>query len=262
MAALTKTNFPNLKKVRVLSRPLLRTLEKNDGPEQECLQRWDRWWTQSSRMGVRLEDCTGALLGTLPQVEMEEDDEEDESDDDEETESEDGEGTEEGPPRLRERALSTSWDSFLRNAGSCRRRGRTLTFRRSVVNRYVLAVLSVSYPVKHSHIDASSCPYDSSAFYVYNVILGVLGSSSRSQSEICHFVSGYLLKHWSRQDAGFFKLLMYNPALLYSLTVIPTSYRFYICMRQSCSPLTLTPIVLVVLIHTQSSVGSSFLCYL
>jgi len=47
-------------------------------------------------MGVRLEDCTGALLGTLPQVEMEEDDEEDGSDDDEETGSEDGEGREDG----------------------------------------------------------------------------------------------------------------------------------------------------------------------
>ena len=103
MAALTKANFPNLKKVRVLSRPLLRTLEKNDGPEQECLQRWDRWWSQFSRMGIRLEDCTGALLGTLPQVEMEEDDEEDEGDDgDDETGSEDEEETEERPPRLRE----------------------------------------------------------------------------------------------------------------------------------------------------------------
>ena len=39
MAALTKANFPNLKKVRVLSKPLLRKLKKNDGPEQECLQR-------------------------------------------------------------------------------------------------------------------------------------------------------------------------------------------------------------------------------
>jgi len=102
MAALTKANFPNLKKVRVLSRPLLENLDKNDGPEQECLQRWDRWWTQFSRMGVRLEDCTGALLGTLPQVDMEEEDEEYDNDTDEETGSEDGEGREGGPPRLRE----------------------------------------------------------------------------------------------------------------------------------------------------------------
>jgi len=99
IAALTKVNFPNLKTVRVLSRPLLRALERTDGPIAGCLQRWDKWWDQFSRMGVRLEDCTGALLGTLPQVDMEEDS------DEEELESDDGNEEEEildGPPRLRE----------------------------------------------------------------------------------------------------------------------------------------------------------------
>lgn len=81
IAALTKANFPNLKKVRVLSRPLLRKLEKSDGPEEEYLERWDRWWTRFAGMRVRLEDCTGALLGTLPQVRTDEGSSEEESED-------------------------------------------------------------------------------------------------------------------------------------------------------------------------------------
>jgi hypothetical protein len=100
MAALTRVNFPNLKKVRVLSRPLLRALEKTDGPTAGCLQRWDKWWNMFYKMGVRLEDCTGALLGTLPPVDMGDDDMSDE----EESESDDGDEEEEeisgGPPRL------------------------------------------------------------------------------------------------------------------------------------------------------------------
>ena len=100
MAALTKVNFPNLKIVRVLSRTLLRSLEKNDGPEQECLQRWDRWWTQFTRMGVRLEDCTGAMLGTLPQEEGMDDNESDDSDEGTESEDEDGDEVVVEGPRL------------------------------------------------------------------------------------------------------------------------------------------------------------------
>lgn len=105
VAALTKTNFPNLKIVRVLSRTLLRALEKSDGPDAGYLQRWDRWWAKFSAMGVRLEDCTGALLGTLPQMDIEgEEHEDDGSDSDEENDSDDYEVEEEviEGPRLGE----------------------------------------------------------------------------------------------------------------------------------------------------------------
>jgi hypothetical protein len=80
-AALNRHNFPALKCVRVLSRTVLSDLNAADGPEQTCLERWDRWWGQCVRQGSRLEDCTGALLGTLP---------EDDDSDDEDEDAEDG----------------------------------------------------------------------------------------------------------------------------------------------------------------------------
>ncbi|KAI0037168.1 hypothetical protein K488DRAFT_23771, partial [Vararia minispora EC-137] len=69
-AQLTKKNFPNLTLVRVLSRPLLAALERNNGPEEdEGLARWQRWDRQCQLAGIRLEDCTGAPLGELPEDE-------------------------------------------------------------------------------------------------------------------------------------------------------------------------------------------------
>jgi hypothetical protein len=63
---LTRTLFPALKVVRVLNRTLLAGLERQNGPEDEGYARWERWETQCNAEGVRLEDCTGALLGDLP----------------------------------------------------------------------------------------------------------------------------------------------------------------------------------------------------
>ncbi|EED80420.1 predicted protein [Postia placenta Mad-698-R] len=81
-AALTKRDFPRLQRVRVLNRTLLRDLEAADGPQGDAYERWERWWDQCARQGIRLEDCTGALLGTLP-LEEEDDESESESEDDE-----------------------------------------------------------------------------------------------------------------------------------------------------------------------------------
>ena len=87
-AALNKYNFPKLQCVRVTNRGLLRALESNNGPTQHGLSRWERWWDQCARQNVRLEDCTGGLLGTLPQDEPESDDDGDDDEDDEEEEGE------------------------------------------------------------------------------------------------------------------------------------------------------------------------------
>ena len=66
-AAMSKTNFPKLKLVRVLESTVLNDLNKNNGPaEGVCYERWERWWEQCAGQGIRLEDCTGSLLGTLP----------------------------------------------------------------------------------------------------------------------------------------------------------------------------------------------------
>ena len=63
---LTRQLFPALKVVRVLNRTLLAELERQDRPEDEGYARWQRWEAQCHAEGVRLEDCTGALLGDLP----------------------------------------------------------------------------------------------------------------------------------------------------------------------------------------------------
>ena len=102
-AALTKRNFPKLQSVRVLSRALLRALESNNGPSQLGLSRWERWWDQCAREKVRLEDCTGGLLGTLPQDEPESDgDDESESDESDEYEIEGDWQEENRPPTIQE----------------------------------------------------------------------------------------------------------------------------------------------------------------
>ncbi|KAJ7463470.1 hypothetical protein B0H11DRAFT_1815486 [Mycena galericulata] len=60
--------FPALTRIRVLSRPLLLALNKADGPAPgEGMGRWERWWGAAAAAGIRLEDCTGGLLGVLPQ---------------------------------------------------------------------------------------------------------------------------------------------------------------------------------------------------
>ncbi|TBU34562.1 hypothetical protein BD311DRAFT_746380 [Dichomitus squalens] len=75
-AALNKRNFPRLERIRVLNPTLLTDLEKNNGPSQACFERWERWSRQCQKNNVRLEDCTGAPLGTLPEVDEEEEDDE------------------------------------------------------------------------------------------------------------------------------------------------------------------------------------------
>jgi len=88
---LTRTLFPALKVVRVLNRTLLAGLERENGPEDEGYARYERWEAQCDAQGVRLEDCTGALLGDLP---LDSDDEWEEEDS--EYEYEEAEVVEEG----------------------------------------------------------------------------------------------------------------------------------------------------------------------
>lgn len=89
VAALNKHNFPKLECVRILSSVVLKDLERENGPSGEGLQRYDNWWNDLSRAGIRLEDCTGAPLGTLPPNE----DDDDETTESEGTESEEDEST-------------------------------------------------------------------------------------------------------------------------------------------------------------------------
>ena len=87
MAALNKTNFPKLQRIRALNKSMLNALNQSDGPSGENggYDRWNRWSTTCLRSGIRLEDCTGQSLGTLPQ----DDEYEDESEDDEESDEDD-----------------------------------------------------------------------------------------------------------------------------------------------------------------------------
>jgi hypothetical protein len=69
----------------VLNQTVLTDLERADGPQGTGMERWERWAGMCEAVGVRLEDCTGALLGTLPQkYEDEEQEEEEESLEDDE----------------------------------------------------------------------------------------------------------------------------------------------------------------------------------
>jgi hypothetical protein len=79
-AALNRLNFPALTCVRALSATLLKDLNAADGPEAGCFERWERWCDQCSRQGIRLEDCTGGLLGNLPEDSDDEDEDEEETD--------------------------------------------------------------------------------------------------------------------------------------------------------------------------------------
>ncbi|KAF5383075.1 hypothetical protein D9615_004878 [Tricholomella constricta] len=98
IAALNRMNFPKLQTVRALSRAMLSDLNEADGPSEENggVERYDLWWDMLSRAGIRLEDCTGALLGTLPIEEREGAEEEEDGDEDEEASEDDDEGEEEG----------------------------------------------------------------------------------------------------------------------------------------------------------------------
>jgi hypothetical protein len=104
MGALNKRSFPKLQRIRLLSRRVLEELNKSNGPSSESggYDRWVRWWQACAGDQIRLEDCTGHSLGTLPgepEGEEESDDEgdvledgdtEDESAEDEEDEEEVG----------------------------------------------------------------------------------------------------------------------------------------------------------------------------
>ncbi|KAF8891483.1 hypothetical protein CPB84DRAFT_1683298 [Gymnopilus junonius] len=102
VAALTRDNFPKLRRVRALSRPMLRDLNRFDGPSRENggYDRWNKWWNQFADSGIRMEDCTGQFLGTLPQDDEDESSEEEDDDEDSEDEYEDsddgGEDDEDG----------------------------------------------------------------------------------------------------------------------------------------------------------------------
>jgi len=109
MAALNKRNFPNLQRVRALSRPMLMDLNDAGQPNVENggMARWTNWWDTCARAGIRLEDCTGDSLGNLPELpgpcqgyddsddddsdeyDDEDDDEDDDDDDDEDDDDDD-----------------------------------------------------------------------------------------------------------------------------------------------------------------------------
>ena len=80
MAALNKVHFPKLQRIRALSQNMLNALNKSDGPSGENggYDRWSRWSTACERFGIKLEDCTGQPLGTLPQDDEYEEESEDE----------------------------------------------------------------------------------------------------------------------------------------------------------------------------------------
>ena len=88
--SLDKIAFPNLKRVRALSRPLLIALNRSDGPSQQGggMERWERWWQHFTNMNVRLEDCTGEELGVLPGEDNDNDSDEDDEDEEHEEEEE------------------------------------------------------------------------------------------------------------------------------------------------------------------------------
>ncbi|KAJ6546202.1 hypothetical protein DFH09DRAFT_1367392 [Mycena vulgaris] len=60
-----RARFPALRRIRMLSRGLLGELDRANGPSAEGggAERWERWLGECRRAGIRLEDCTGGLLG-------------------------------------------------------------------------------------------------------------------------------------------------------------------------------------------------------
>lgn len=97
VGALTRRSFPRLRRVRAVSRNMLTDLNVANGPSVDNggYDRWNRWWNACAAQQIRLEDCTGEVLGTLPEdVEGDNEsfEEEDEEEDGEEYEDEeDGE---------------------------------------------------------------------------------------------------------------------------------------------------------------------------
>jgi hypothetical protein len=81
-ALLNRQNFPKLRRLRALNRNMLGDLNEANGPSMENggYDRWSRWWNACASRGVRLEDCTGQVLGTLPEDEDDEDEEDEEED--------------------------------------------------------------------------------------------------------------------------------------------------------------------------------------
>lgn len=99
VSALNKYNFPKLTRIRAVNRDMLEDLNTSNGPSRENggYHRWLRWWTTCADAGIRLEDCTGQLLGTLPEANSEEESEdEDEDEDDGDSEEEDDSDEEDG----------------------------------------------------------------------------------------------------------------------------------------------------------------------
>ena len=94
MAGINKSNFPKLRRIRALSQSMLNGLNRSNGPSSEIgSARWNRWSTTCAGSGIRLEDCTGQPLGTLPQDdEYEDESEEDESGEEESDDDEDQDG--------------------------------------------------------------------------------------------------------------------------------------------------------------------------
>lgn len=84
--ALDRISFPKLERVRVLSPTVLQDLNDNDGPASSCFERWERWWEMCTKMRVRLEDCSGGVLGNLPQDPNEEEEYDSEEEEEEEYE--------------------------------------------------------------------------------------------------------------------------------------------------------------------------------
>ncbi|TFK20786.1 hypothetical protein FA15DRAFT_673188 [Coprinopsis marcescibilis] len=66
--ALNKKNFPNLRRIRVLDRSVLKGLNEAGQPSVESggMERWQRWWDRCALAGIQLQDCTGDDFGNLP----------------------------------------------------------------------------------------------------------------------------------------------------------------------------------------------------
>ncbi|KAF9220849.1 hypothetical protein BS17DRAFT_810496 [Gyrodon lividus] len=114
--ALEKAMFPKLERVRVLSPRVLQDLNDNDGPADSSFERWERWWEMCTKMRVRLEDCSGGVLGNLPQDLGEEEDDESEEEGEYEYYTEEEEEEEE-----EERSGSVSLAELRELLAECRR---------------------------------------------------------------------------------------------------------------------------------------------
>ncbi|KAJ7690836.1 hypothetical protein B0H17DRAFT_982851 [Mycena rosella] len=113
-----RARFPALRRIRALSRSLLKDLDRANGPGPEGgMERWERWWEACRRVGVRLEDCTGGLLGELPQDEPES---ESSDEDEEEEEDEDGEFQISIPPLAPQGGAGSNIDELRQLLEECR----------------------------------------------------------------------------------------------------------------------------------------------